>query len=184
MPSLIFITDQSAQPFPEQIIDKLPEYAMVIVRDYEHKNRGDLAEALAYICKKKQIKFLVAGDILLAMKLKADGIHLPQFMISELPAIKKEYTDIIVSVSCHDIDAVSFAQQNGADLILVAPVFATKSHIDTFEDTNLTLGVEALKRICDGCKTPVYALGGINTETAVNLKHTGIAGIAAIRGFS
>ncbi len=183
MPSLIFITDQSAQPYPEQIIDKLPEYAMVILRDYDHENRVELAEALAYMCKQKNIKFLVAGDIFLALRIKADGIHLPQFMISKLSTIKKENTDLIVSVSCHDIESANFAQQNGADLILVAPVFATKSHMNTFEDANLTLGIEGLKRICDRSKIPVYALGGINAETAVSLECTGVAGIAAIRGF-
>jgi thiamine-phosphate pyrophosphorylase len=184
MPSLIFITDQKAQPYPEQIIDKLPKGAMVILRDYDHKNREELAEALAYICKQKGIKFFVAGDLLLTLKLKADGIHLPQFMIGELAMIKREHPDIIVSVSCHDIKAVNLAEQNGADLILAAPVFATKSHMNTFKDTNLTLGIEGLKQICAGCKIPVYALGGINAETATDLKHTGVTGIAAIRGFS
>ena len=38
------ITDQQAQPYPEKVIDNLPQNAAVILRDYDHDNRGELGE--------------------------------------------------------------------------------------------------------------------------------------------
>ena len=39
MPRLIFITDNKAQPHPEDVITRLPSGSMVILRDYDDDNR-------------------------------------------------------------------------------------------------------------------------------------------------
>lgn len=184
VPSVIFITDEHAQPYPEQIIENLPENSAVILRDYDHGSRADLGEALAYICKQKNIKFLVAKDLMLALQLGADGLHLPEFMMDQLEHIKKENPSLLITVSCHSKKAAIRAKEGGADAILLAPVFATKSHPETLNITGLVLGAAGIIDICAEIRIPVYALGGVNMDTASNLMHTGVAGIAAIRGFS
>ncbi len=183
MPTMIFITDQKVQPYPEKVIDKLPGSACVILRDYDHESRAELGEALRYICEQKKIKFLVAKDMMLALQLGADGIHLPEFMIDDLSDIRKENPDFFVTASCHDIEAAQRAQATGVNAILVAPVFATQSHPETFVDPSLVLGINKTKAICEACDVPVYALGGVNNETVQKLQDTGVTGIAAIRGF-
>ena len=35
MPRVIFITDNGAQPYPEDVIERLPKNSMVILRDYD-----------------------------------------------------------------------------------------------------------------------------------------------------
>lgn len=183
MPSMIFITDQQAQPYPEQIIENLPHNSMVILRDYDLENRAMLGEALAYVCKQKQIKLLVAKELDLALQIGANGIHLPEYMLGELNTIKTDYPNMFISVACHCMEAALKAEEGGADAILLAPVFVTKSHPETIENSNLVLGPEILKEISALCEVPIYALGGVNAETAPRLMHTGVTGIAAIRGF-
>ena len=51
------------------------------------------------------------------------------------------------------------------------------------KNTGLTIGPGRLRSICEGIRVPIYALGGVNNITAEKLKGTGVAGIAAIRGF-
>ena len=41
MPRVIFMTDNEAQPFPEDVIEKLPSGSMVILRDYDHDDREE-----------------------------------------------------------------------------------------------------------------------------------------------
>lgn len=183
LPDLIFITDQKTQPFPENIIESLPHDSMVIFRDYDHENRAELASALRYICKTKGIKFLVAGDLTLALMVDADGIHLPEHMINEAKTIRDAHSDFFITGACHANTVLEYLPKNELDAVLFAPIFATTSHPETLNDPTLTIGSSTLKDICEDISVPVYALGGVNEMTAKQLIGTGVAGIAAISGF-
>ena len=183
LPGMIFLTDQIAQPLPEDVIENLPRGAMVIFRDYEHENRVELSFALRNICRLKGIKFLVAGDLTLAIKVDADGIHLPEHMINEVKKIRKSYPKLFITASCHSKTDMGELDGQGLDAILLAPIFETRSHPETMKNKGLTIGPGRLRSICEGIRVPIYALGGVNNITAEKLKCTGVAGIAAIRGF-
>ena len=183
LPDLIFITDQKTQPLPEDIIENLPHDSMVIYRDYDYENRAELASALRYICKSKGIKFLVAGDLTLALMVGADGIHLPEHMINEAKAIRDAHSNFFITVSCHANTNVEDLPKKEIDAVLFAPIFATNSHPETMSDATLTIGPSKLKVICENICVPVYALGGVNEDTAIKLLGTGVAGVAAISGF-
>lgn len=182
MPGLIFITDQSAQPCPEEIITKMPSGSMVILRDYDVENRAELGRALAYVCKARNIKFIVAGDFALSLMLEADGIHFAEFKMSEAELIRKEKPDYFITAAVHNEEAIKNAIRLDIDALLLAPIFATKSHPETFDDQDKVVGPEQLKKMCHKYRIPIYALGGINSETIMKIKDTGAAGIAAIRG--
>ena len=183
LPDLIFITDQKAQPLPENVIENLPHGAMVIFRDYDHEKRAELASALRYVCKSKDIKFLVAGDLTLALMVDADGIHLPEHMIGEATKIRRAHPKLFLTASCHAKTAMEELPKHAINAFLLAPIFATTSHPETMNDPSLTIGPHKLKVFCEDIRMPVYALGGVNDETAEKLLGTGVAGVAAIRGF-
>lgn len=182
VPNLIFMTDCHAQPYPEDIIESMPEGSMVILRDYDVENRYGLGKALAYICKSKNIKFLVAGDLSLSLMLGADGIHLPEHMVGQATNIRKECPDYFITAAVHDESSVKVATTLPIDAVLLAPIFSTPSHPETFDDGGLTIGPEKLSKICKQYKIAIYALGGITDKTANKLLKTGTTGIAAIRG--
>lgn len=183
MPRVIFMTDNKAQPFPEDVIESLPRDSMVILRDYDHDYRANLGKALRYICRAKGIKFFVAGDITLSLMLDADGIHLPEYMLSDAKKIKQEYPSLLISVSAHNEITVSKADNLDLFAVLLSPIFPTKSHPETFTDESKTIGIKRLNEVCEKYKIPVYALGGINEQTAQELLNSNIAGFAGIRGF-
>lgn len=182
MPRLIFMTDNVVRPHPEEVIDQMPKGSMVILRDYDDENRYDLAQALSYICKSKEIKFLVAGDLTLALMVDADGVHLPEFMMDEVINIQRDHSDLIITVAAHSSKALEKADQYNVYAALLAPIFPTKSHPETLNDPEKVIGVDQLAECCIHHKTPLYALGGINQETAKMIMHTGLAGFAVIRG--
>lgn len=183
MPRLIFITDNGAQPYPEGVIERLPKNSMVILRDYDLETRANLGKALRYICKTKGIKFFVAGDITLALILDADGIHLPEFMLSEAEKIKQDYPSMLISVAAHKEETIVEAEKLNLFASLLSPIYPTKSHPETFDDIGKTIGINKLNELCERYKIPVYALGGINIETAQELLNSKIAGFAGISGF-
>jgi len=112
----------------------------------------------------------------------ADGIHIPEHALHKVSSIRKEYPDYFITASVHNEASIKHAMKVGVDAVLLSPIFPTKSHPETFKDINLTIGVKALKIICSKYEVPIYALGGVTRETALDLSNTGITGIAAIRG--
>lgn len=182
MPRLIFITDNEAQSCPEEIIEKLPSGSMVIFRDYHLENRAELGIALRYISRARKIKFFVAGDLTLALLLEADGLHLPEYMLSHAENIKKDNPSLLVSVAAHNEATVKAADKLNLYAALLSPIFPTESHPETLKENKNTLGVLKLNQVCSRYKIPVYALGGVNKTTAKKLLSSRIAGFAAIRG--
>ncbi|PCJ40102.1 MAG: hypothetical protein COA81_09615 [Alphaproteobacteria bacterium] len=178
LPAAFFITDQNSVPEPEKIITRLPEYCAVIFRDYDHPARENMGWKLSQTCQKKGLTFLVAGDISLAEKLMAGGIHLPQGLMHLAPQIRAKHSRWIITAACHDMASVLQANKLPLDAALLAPVFPTLSH-----PGDVSLGLSMVGKMTASTTMPLYALGGVTCENAADLAGSGIAGLAAIRGF-
>ena len=184
LPAAFFITDHKAVPHPENIIAGLSAGCAVIFRDYDHPAREDAGAALALSCRRRGILFLVAGDEGLAGRLQAAGIHLPEGQMDQAAKIRTRHPHWLITQSCHDLTSVKRAENLPVDAALIAPVFPTLSHPETRIDKDRTLGLSGLLGIVRQTTLPLYALGGIGPENSHRLIGSGIAGIAAIRGFS
>jgi thiamine-phosphate diphosphorylase len=81
--------------------------------------------------------------------------------------------------SVHDLAEAEAARTEGADYLVVGPVFATASHPGRPE-----LGLQALKKIVAVAgELPVIAIGGISAERVEAVRGSGAYGVAAIRAF-
>ena len=79
--------------------------------------------------------------------------------------------------SVHDLAEAEAARTEGADYLVVGPVFATASH-----PGRAPLGVSGLRAIAradDG--VPVIAIGGISIDRVPEVMQSGAYGVAAIR---
>ena len=75
----------------------------------------------------------------------------------------------------HDLAEADAAKAEGADYLLVGPVYATATHPD-----RPPLGLETLGRIAN-LGLPVIAIGGVGPGRAREVKAAGAYGAAAIR---
>jgi len=79
--------------------------------------------------------------------------------------------------SVHDLAEAQAARAEGADYLVVGPVFATASH-----PGRPPLGLERLQSIAaavDGL--PVIAIGGVSADRVCEVRNSGAYGVAAIR---
>ena len=111
------------------------------------------------ICKRYNTKFLINDDVLLAKKLNSDGCHLGQNDMKIFKArkiIKKK----IIGITCHNsIKLAKLALKNKADYLAFGAFNVSKTKKTKYK---ATLGL--LKKIKKMTKTPIVAIGGINSE--------------------
>ncbi|HXI88326.1 MAG TPA: thiamine phosphate synthase [Parvularculaceae bacterium] len=171
---LAFLTDRARIRDPIPIAAALPAGAALVLRDYDMSERGVLARALRRVCADRGVLFLVGGDEALAREIRADGVHLRSDQLAvERPGFP------IVSASCHSANELERAATLGADLVFLAPAFATASHPGAS-----TLGTTAFKALAENAPLPVLALGGVNERNALALAGPNVAGFAAIGAFA
>jgi thiamine-phosphate diphosphorylase len=84
----------------------------------------------------------------------------------------------LVGVSCHNIEELERAAEQGADFAVYGPVFATRSH-----PASQPLGLDALATAARLIRVPIYALGGVSEQNAALCIDAGAAGVAGISLF-
>lgn len=145
---------------------------MVILRARDSKARAARAAELEDTVIARRLRLLIADDPRLAAD--AAGLHLPQARLGEALTWRARHPDWIITAAVHSLAAVIKAQALDLDALLLSPVFATASHPQTKPLTPLrAAAIAAASRI------PVYALGGVDGQSAARLTSS-FSGIAAI----
>ena len=124
-------------------------------------------------------KIIVNSRVDVALAAGAAGAHLPAG--SPPPRIWQRIVPpgFLFGVSCHTLDEVSAAEQDGAGYVVFGPVFAPLSKASDLEPR----GLEQLARAAGSVEIPVLALGGITRGNADACVAAGAAGIAGISMF-
>ena len=175
LPPLILMTDQTRLGDPVAAVRALPQGAAIVLRHSDAAQRAVLGERLCAIAHERGLFLLIAGDPALAARLNCRGLHLPEARTREAAHWKALHPSWLITAAAHSARGVGTAARSGADAVLLAPAFATLSHI-----ARASFGVCRLRFVAQGSLVPVYALGGVNERTVRRLAGARLAGIAAI----
>ena len=173
--NLVFMTDQKRIARPDAVIQAMPAGSCVIFRDYEHPKRAAEARRLCRVASRRGLIFLVANDAPLAAEIGAHGTHLPAFSLKQTSSRPTG----LLSASCHNAEEIKWADEMGVDVILLSPLFKTKSHPGAS-----AMARNVARRLVASTHRPVLALGGVSVVNAKSLGACGFAGIAAIDAFA
>ena len=149
-----------------EAVDRLPERAGIVFRHYSlpPDERRALFEAVR--ARRPDALLLLAGPAEAARLWGAAGSHGrgPGGGLRTAPA--------------HDLAEIRFAEEAGAALIFLSPVFATRSHPGA-----PILGSKGFSALAAQTRLPVVALGGMNEDRFAGLDGAyGWAGIDAWLG--
>ena len=141
--------------------------AGVIVRHHATapERRAVIARKVAELAHKRRLVLGVARDAALARAVGARLVHQPEGPILGLP----------FSRPVHDEGEAVAARDEGAALVFVSPVFATRSHPGA-----PALGEKAAARLAGIAGCPAVALGGVGEREWRRLRALGFAGWAGI----
>jgi thiamine-phosphate diphosphorylase len=160
-------------------ITRLVDLGVEYIQLRDKRKSGNLQnvahEARALIGPADPTKLIVNGDVDLARGTGADGIHLPACG-PPVPTVRERFGGLI-GRSCHSVDDCRRAVAEGADYLLLGPLFAPRSKMGSSGVT--------LDELDEACRlgVPVFALGGISADNLSQLQSSRIAGIAAITLF-
>ena len=179
LPNLLFFTDPERTPDPEGVAERLPTGAAVVFRAFGAQDATKQGLRLREITTRRGLLLFVGADEVLAQEVEADGLHLPERLAADLPRLRAEHPDWLITIAAHHQAAAKAGAAAGADALVVSPIFPSHS-----PSAGAPLGVEGLKRIIEAVETPIYALGGIRADTVARLADTGIVGIAAVEAMN
>lgn len=179
LPGLLFFTDPRRVADPEAVAETLPPGAGIVFRAFGRDDAAAGGRRLRAIASRRGLLLLAGADPDLAEAIKADGLHMPERLCSEIPDLRAARPAWLITVAAHGLAAVHAAQRAEADAIVVSPIFASNS-----PSAGEPLGVEGLKALVAATSLPVYALGGVRARTAPLLRGSGIVGIAAVEALA
>ena len=129
-PRLIMVTDRVRVPNVIGAINALPPDSAVLFRDYDLPNRLELGREIRDLCRRRKLRFIMAGYGRLAAQMRADGLHTPETCIQEARFWRQWRPRWFITVAAHSPAALWQAARAGADAALLSPVFSTNSHPD------------------------------------------------------
>ena len=150
----------------------------VQVREKDLEGRGlrALVGAVLAATAGSDARVLVNGRPDVAVAAGAEGVQLPE---DGLPVaeVKRAWPGLVVGASRHSVDGARRAEAEGADFVLLGPIFATPGKEER------ALGLGPLAEAARALRIPVHAVGGVGAGNARQVVEAGARGLAAIRAF-
>lgn len=176
LPRFILMTDDERLPDPTSIVGLLPPNSAIIARSQDMARVKVLINVLRPICSSHNIALLAAGDFKTVRSFDVDGIHLSETAVLETNTEMVSFPERwILTAAAHSVSAVQRANSLRADVVMISPVFATRSHPDT-----QVLGPSGYRHLAQHAPESACPLGGITRDTIKQLKGAPIAAIAGI----
>lgn len=134
-----------------------------------------LGKELQAVAQRHRVPFIINDAVEVALELDADGVHVGQSDMQAGDVRSRIGAGKILGVSAHSVEEALLAEQNGADYLGVGAIYGTA----TKPDAN-ALSIETVQQICRAVSIPVVGIGGISEGNILNLKGSGVDGVAVV----
>jgi thiamine-phosphate pyrophosphorylase len=148
--------------FERNNIDKQDNQTVIIYRNYSLINENeDLILTIKKYCKKRKIKFYLANNVKLAIKLGLDGAYIPSFNkdTKHLSYSYRRKFDIIGSA--HNLKEIRIKEKQRVKEIVISSLFKKNKNF---------LGINKYKILSNLTQKNVVALGGISKKNLRKIK--------------
>ena len=145
-------------------------------RDLATQDLLTLSEELCAMMQAQGGRVMINDRADLVLALGADGVHLRADSLPVPVARRLLGSDRLIGVSAHSPDEVMRAESDGADFVVLGPIYETPSKRQYGEPIGLRPLEEAGRR----CRIPVFAIGGITVVRAAEVRRAGAYGVAVV----
>lgn len=126
------------------------------------------------------VLLIINDRVDIALAIGADGVHLGQDDLPPNVVRKLLGNKAIIGYSTHNITQALEARDLPLDYLAIGPIFSTTTKADTAP----VLGLEGLRTVRQALNSPppLVAIGGINTQNALEVLEAGADSVAMIGG--
>ncbi len=147
-------------------------------RDLSTRQLLSLVRQIHAMTRDRAVPLIINDRVDMAVALDLDGVHLRASSLPVSIARRVVGRHRLIGVSAHSVAEVQRAGYDGADYVILGPIFETPSKRE-FGDP---LGLAVLADACRHSSVPVFAIGGITRERIESVRGAGAFGVAMIGG--
>jgi thiamine-phosphate pyrophosphorylase len=182
LPPLYVVTDrhQTGEDRLLRILgDIIPEQGMMVQireRDLGSRELLRFVEAVHRLAHPFRVPWLINDRVDLVLATQAAGVHLRSDSMPTKEARKCLGAGYLIGKSVHSAEEALQSEKEGADFVVLGPVYETPSK----RQYGPPLGVPVIREASRHCTIPVYAIGGMTPSRVENVMASGAAGVAVV----
>ena len=145
-------------------------------RDLSARELVTLAREVQVVTASRRSQLLINDRIDVALALEGVGVHLRSNSLPVSVARQLLGAQRLLGISVHAVEEVLSAQSQGADYIVLGPIYETPSK----QMFGPPLGIHTLEKACRLVRIPIIGIGGVTTARAREMRRAGAFGVAVI----
>lgn len=146
-------------------------------RDLSAKDLLSLAFDVQRLVTSHRSQLLINDRIDVALAMDGVGVHLRSNSLPVAVARRLIGDHRLLGLSVHSVDEAMKAEANGADYVVLGPIYDTPSK----REFGPPLGLSRLEEACRLVRIPVLGIGGVTAARAHEMRHAGAFGVAVIK---
>jgi thiamine-phosphate pyrophosphorylase len=183
---LLFVTD-GEQTRGRSLLDVLTVALRAGVPAVQLRERGlptrdllALARHVHQLTCTHNNQLLINDRVDIAMTMDGVGVHLRANSLPTVRVRKILGDDRLLGISTHSLEEVIQAESDGADYVVLGPVYETPSKVAF----GPPLGLRILEEACQRVRIPIIGIGGVTAARVPEMRRAGVFGIAVVTAVS
>ena len=163
-------------PLLQRILTAVAPAIQLRERDLSARELVTLAREVQAVTVSCRSQLLINDRIDVALALEGVGVHLRSNSLPVSVARQLLGAQRLLGISVHAVEEGLSAQSQGADYIVLGPIYETP----TKQMFGPPLGIHTLEKACRLVRIPIIGIGGVTTARAREMRRAGAFGVAVI----
>jgi thiamine-phosphate pyrophosphorylase len=163
-------------PLLQQVLTAAVPILQLRERDLSARELVRLAREVQAVTASHRSQLLINDRIDVALALEGVGVHLRSNSLPVSVARQLLGAQRLVGVSVHTVEEAIQVESQGADYIILGPIYATPSK----QMFGPPLGIHTLEKACRLVRIPIIGIGGVTAARAQQMRRAGAFGVAVI----
>lgn len=145
-------------------------------RDLSSRDLLRLAQEVHQLTTASGAQLLINDRVDVALALGGVGVHLRANSLPLTTARKILGLQRLIGISTHSVEEAVRAEAEGADYVVLGPIYETPSKTIY----GAPLGVRTLEEACRVVRVPILGIGGVTAARADEIRRAGAFGVAVV----
>ena len=179
---LLLVTDRHQTkgrplvPLLQRVLTAAAPAIQLRERDLSARELVTLAREVQAVTVSRRSQLLINDRIDVALALEGVGVHLRSNSLPVSVARQLLGAQRLLGISVHAVEEGLSAQSQGADYIVLGPIYETP----TKQMFGPPLGIHTLEKACRLVRIPIIGIGGVTAARAREMRRAGAFGVAVV----